>query len=141
MSTALRVKTDHAPTVVPLLHRRSRSEARRSIRLAALRVPLTLKLVGANLAVVALFAAIWVASGHAFTLSFAGVLAGAVLLHVLLVFVALRPIRDLEQVATRVWQGDFGARVERSAVADHEVLRIGAMFNILLDGLVSDRAR
>jgi signal transduction histidine kinase len=55
--------------------------------------------------------------------------------------VALRPIRDLEGVAARVWHGDFGARVERSFVADHDVLRIGSMFNILLDGLATDRAR
>ena len=54
-----------------------------------------------------------------------------------LVLVALRPIRDLEAVASRVWGGDFGARVERSSVADNEVLRVGSMFNILLDGLES----
>jgi signal transduction histidine kinase len=65
----------------------------------------------------------------------------ALVVHVALVLIALRPIRDLETVAERVWQGDFGARVEQSAIADHEVLRIGSMFNILLDGLVSDRAR
>src|SRR5262249_25781030 len=42
---------------------------------------------------------------------------------------------------TRVWQGDFGARVSPSVVADNEVLRVGAMFNLLLDGLSADRAR
>ena len=53
-----------------------------------------------------------------------------------------RPIRDLEAVASRVWRGDaFGDRVVQSSVADTGVLRIGSMFNILLDGLSSDRAR
>ena len=40
-----------------------------------------------------------------------------------------------------MWSGDFGARVERSAVADDEVLRVGAMFNLVLDGWSADRAR
>ena len=40
-----------------------------------------------------------------------------------------------------MWNGNYGARVERSAVADREVLRVGSMFNILLDGLVADRAK
>ena len=31
--------------------------------------------------------------------------------------------------------------MERSAVADQEVLRVGSMFNILLDGLAADRAK
>jgi len=57
------------------------------------------------------------------------------------VAVAIRPIQDLEDVASRVWKGDFGARVEQSAVADDQVLRVGAMFNLLLDGLATDRAR
>jgi signal transduction histidine kinase len=61
--------------------------------------------------------------------------------YIALVVVALRPIRDLEAVAGRVWRGDYAARVDSSAVADREVLRVGSMFNLLLDGLVADRAR
>jgi signal transduction histidine kinase len=57
------------------------------------------------------------------------------------VFIALRPIRDLDETASRVWDGDLGARVSQSAVADDDVLRVGAMFNILLDSLATDRAR
>jgi signal transduction histidine kinase len=111
------------------------------MRLAALRVPLVAKLVGANLAVVALLVAIRSGMAHATGLALDGAILVALALHVVLVLIALRPIRDLEAVVERVWQGDFGARVERSTVADQEVLRIGVMFNILLDGLVSDRAR
>jgi signal transduction histidine kinase len=61
--------------------------------------------------------------------------------HLVLVLIALRPVRDLETAASRVWRGDYGARVKVSAVADQEVLRVGNMFNILLDGLAADRAR
>ena len=112
-----------------------------ALRLAALRAPLVVKLAGANLIVVAVLVAIWVSRGGAVT----GMLAAAVLvllaIHLALVLIALRPIRDLDVVASRVWSGDFAARVQRSAVADHDVLRVGAMFNILLDSLVADRAR
>ncbi len=109
------------------------------IRLAALRVPLAAKLVGANLLVIATLLAAWLMAGGSASGAVLFLLGAAVLLHLALVAVALRPIRDLEIVAARLWRGDYGARVERSTVADHEVLRIGSMFNILLDGLASDR--
>jgi len=55
--------------------------------------------------------------------------------------VALLPLRGIEAVASRVWRGDFGARVGLSPVADRDMKRIGTTFNLLLDGLVADRAR
>lgn len=113
----------------------------RNIRLAALRVPLVCKLAGANLFVLFVLAGMWTATRGTLSPSISLTLASLALLHLGLVMVALRPIRDLEAVASRVWQGDFGARVERSSVADDGVLRVGSMFNILLDGLVADRAR
>lgn len=116
-------------------------ESRRSIRLAALRAPLVAKLVGANLLVVALFTTIWLVVGGIVNGAVVIALAGVIALHLVLVLVALRPIRDLEAVASRLWQGDYGARVERSSIADRHVLRVGSMFNILLDGLAADRAR
>jgi signal transduction histidine kinase len=112
-----------------------------SIRLAALQVPLAAKLAGANLLVVAVLVAAWRNGGGELGHEALIVIAGVVLLHLALVVVALRPIRDLEHVASRVWSGDYGARVERSMVADNQVLRVGSMFNILLDSLASDRAR
>jgi len=116
-------------------------EARRGIRLAALRVPLVAKLVGANLLVVGLFTGIWVVVGGPINAFVIVAITVVVAMHLALTLVALHPIRDLEAVATRVWDGDYGVRVERSAVADREVLRVGSMFNILLDGLVADRAK
>src|SRR5512142_1767200 len=142
MSLVLPVLSDQASKPVQLLRGQPRAaSSRRSIRLAALRVPLAVKLVGANLAVVVLLIAFRTGLSRAGGLALDGAIVAALALHIGLVLVALRPIRDLEAVAERVWQGDFGARVERSTVADQEVLRVGSMFNILLDGLVSDRAR
>jgi Signal transduction histidine kinase len=110
-------------------------------RLAPLRVPLAAKIVGANLLVIAILIAAWIALGGEVTHFAVIIVFLVVALHLGLVAIALRPIRDLEIVASRVWQGDYGARVQRSSVADHEVLRVGKMFNILLDDLAADRAR
>jgi signal transduction histidine kinase len=105
-------------------------------------VPLVAKLVGANCLIVASLVVLGLtrASGMS-NAAVALVVSSLVGVHLLLVTVALRPVRDLESVASRVWNGDLRARVGRSMVADEEVLRIGTMFNILLDGLVADRAR
>ena len=119
----------------------SAGAAKPGIRLAALRVPLAAKLVGANLVVVSILIGAWIGAGGAFGTAAGITIAAVVLLHLALVTIALRPIVDLEAVAARVWRGDYGARVTRSSVADHEVLRIGSMFNILLDSMASDRAR
>jgi signal transduction histidine kinase len=116
-------------------------DARRGIRLAALRVPLVAKLVGANLFVVGLLAVMWLILGGPFNGVVILVIVAVVSIHLGLVLIALRPIRDLESVATHVWNGNYGVRVERSPVADREVLRVGSMFNILLDGLAADRAK
>ena len=116
-------------------------DARRGIRLAALRVPLVAKLVGANLLVVGLLTAAWLVAGGPFNGVVILVICAVVCVHLGLALIALRPIRDLESVATHVWNGNYGVRVERSAVADRQVLRVGSMFNILLDGLAADRAK
>lgn len=140
MSLSFLVQPEFTPMTVPLF-RGQRETADPGIRLAALRVPLAAKLVGANLLVVTAVVAVGIASGaHVGAVAVTGMLA-IVVLHLILVAVALRPIRELEGVASRVWHGDYGARVGRSRTADNEVLRIGSMFNILLDGLAADRAR
>ena len=131
----------HSLPLVKLRRADLAAAERPGIRLAALRVPLAAKLIGANLAVVGVLVGAWLVVGGDIGALSAAVIGGVVLLHLALVTVALRPILDLEAVAARVWRGDYGARVARSNVADQEVLRIGSMFNILLDGLASDRAR
>ena len=136
------VTSDVAPSSVPVVCGQPRTAgAGRSMRLAALRVPLAAKMVGANLLVVVILLAAWLVAGRALNGLLAATLATVVALHAALVLVALRPIRDLETVVARVWHGDYGARVERSRVADAGVVRVGSMFNVLLDRLVSDRAR
>jgi signal transduction histidine kinase len=111
------------------------------MRLAALRVPLVAKLVGANLLVMVGLIVAWLTRGGTLSAGPALIVAVLAVAHAMLVIIALRPIRDLEDVASRVWNGDFGARVERSLVADHGVVRVGSMFNVLLDGLAADQAR
>lgn len=112
-----------------------------------LRVPLGAKLIGANLVVVL---AAWVAGYFAFQDSAAewrmlvvitialGVGLGV---NLILVTIALRPIRDLEETATRVWAGDLESRVPRSAVADADLAQVGGTLNLLLNALSEDRAR
>ena len=119
----------------------SSSRATAGIEVAALRAPLAVKLVGANLAVVAILVVSWLAAGETLSARVIAVIVGVIALHIGLVSIALRPIRDLDNVASRVWRGDFGARVAKSAIADRHALRVGAMFNILLDSLESDRER
>ena len=123
-----------------------RVAAQPQTRPAALRAPLVVKLVGANLLTLAILALLWsiafppglTATGFMAVVIVIGLLA---ILNLFLVMIALHPLRDLEAVASRVWKGDFAARVEASAVADHRVLRVGSMFNLLLDSLAEDRKR
>ena len=108
----------------------------------ALRVPLAIKLLGANaLALSILLATIY---GQRAEPSLHAAIAAsvlAVLVFGMLAAIALLPLRGIEAVATRVWRGDFDARVGPSPVADHDMKRIGTTFNLLLDGLVADRSR
>lgn len=109
-------------------------------------VSLLTKLVGANALVAAAAAAALALTPHAFgdaravwILTLALALALAV--NAALVVVALRPVRDVEAVAARVWRGDFAARVQPAATADADTARLGRTFNLLLDSLDADRAR
>jgi len=109
----------------------------------ALRVPLAIKLLGANALALAILGAvaIFASSTH---ISTALVILGALLAMAVfggLAATALLPLRGIEAVASRVWRGDFGARVGISPVADRDMKRIGTTFNLLLDGLVADRSR
>ncbi|HEX5829622.1 MAG TPA: histidine kinase, partial [Gemmatimonadaceae bacterium] len=117
---------------------------------ALLRVPLAGKLAGANLLIIAAgFAAIaaalpehvGAAGTGAALLLLAGALLAALLADLGLVRLALRPVRELEAVAERVWRGDLRARVPSSPLADRDVARVGGMFNLLLDKLTADGTR
>jgi signal transduction histidine kinase len=109
----------------------------------ALRVPLMIKLLGANLLALALLALVVIGHGPAAPTIGVVILAvvGGAIVFSGLAAVALLPLRSIEAVASRVWRGDFGARVDSSLVADRDMKRIGTTFNLLLDGLVTDRSR
>ena len=141
MSISLPVKPERMNPIQLVRGKGRANRPSRSIRLAALRVPLVAKLIGANLLVVGVLTIAWIASGDTMTGDVLVAIGAVLVLHVFAVLIALRPIRDLEEVVSRVWEGDFGARVDHSAIADNRVLRVGAMFNLLLDGLASDRER
>ena len=111
-----------------------------------LRVPLLAKLAGANLIIV-VAALIGVVVERrldtpATAVSILGLaLAASLIVNVVLVYVALQPLSDLELTATRLSAGDMDARVPTSVLADRDMARIGTTLNALLDTLTADRAR
>jgi len=118
----------------------------RALAAQALRVPLLGKLVGANLLIVAAALVVVVAERHGVlpgnAVSILGVaLAVSLVVNLGLVYVALRPLSDLELTAARVSAGDLEARVASSRLADRDVARVGTTLNTLLDNLTADRAR
>ena len=112
----------------------------------ALSVPLLGKLAGANLLIV-LAALVGVAAERRFNASgnvvpILGVALGtSLVVNLVLVYVALRPLNDLEVTATRVSAGDLEARVAPSVLADRDMARVGTTLNTLLDRLTEDRDR
>ncbi|HUF30129.1 MAG TPA: sensor histidine kinase [Gemmatimonadaceae bacterium] len=127
-------------------------EGRRAARLprwlrALLRFPLLGKLAGANAIIVVVVVAVAIAT-HAgsagdrqMVVLLIGALSIALAVNLLLVGVALQPLREVEATAERVWRGDLDARVPQSAIADRDMERVGRTINLLLDCLVSDRQR
>lgn len=112
-----------------------------------LRAPLRLKLVGANLLLI-VAAAVTAVDVRQRELSAGPVLAVvavafivALLINTGLVMLAVQPIKALEKTVNTIWRGDLAARVPVSLLADDHFARVARMFNILLDGLVSDRDR
>ncbi len=111
------------------------------IHLAALRVPLAMKLIGANVAIVTAFVVALSFLDMRVSTGVVTFAIGAMVTHAGLVIIALRPIHALESVARRVFDGDLAARVAPSIVADGRIRQVGVSFNILLDSLETDRAR
>ena len=111
-----------------------------------LKVPLAAKLAGANLVIVV---AAWIGAyavhvtageWRMLAVMTAAMLVGLAV-SLVLVSIALRPIKDLERTATRVWAGDLDTRVPRSAVADADLAQVGGTLNYLLTALAEDRLR
>ncbi|HEX6964547.1 MAG TPA: ATP-binding protein [Gemmatimonadaceae bacterium] len=114
---------------------------------AFLGVPLAGKLAGANaLIVIAALGAAVATQGVGpqdvpFIVILGFALAGSLLVNLVLVLVALRPLQGLERTAERVWRGDLDARVPPSLLADRDMSRLGGALNVVLDSLTADRAR
>jgi signal transduction histidine kinase len=112
-----------------------------------LRLPLLAKLAGANaLIVIGALLAAFVdhrSRGEDYRLLIllgAALLAGLVV-NATLVMIALRPIRELEQTASRFWKGDLAARVPWSAVADRDIEKLSDTLNLLLESNEQERQR
>jgi signal transduction histidine kinase len=143
----LTMPTENAPAGGAVLAAVTARPARlRSVLERVLRVPLLGKLAGANLIIV-VAALISVGVERRLHLpgsavSILGVALGlSLVVNLALVYVALRPLNDLETAAARVSAGDMEARVTPSILADRHVARIGTTLNALLDRLTEDRAR
>jgi signal transduction histidine kinase len=112
-----------------------------------MRVPLSAKLLGANLLVafIALAALFIVHTPHETAFEILAVPAAAVVFsmvaNAVLVTYALRPLRELERTAQRVWAGDLSVRARPSHTEDHDLGRVRSAINLLLDGMSHDRAR
>lgn len=121
--------------------------ARGGLVAAFLRVPLRVKLAGANILLLTAFALVIVAHGTGVVsrselfATVGAVLLGSLLLNIALVRLALTPLEDVESTAARVWRGDFDARVVASPLADEDMRRVGNTINLLLDRLDEERSR
>ena len=120
--------------------------ALRALAGRALRVPLLGKLAGANLVIVAAALLAVVAERRSVlpgtAVSILGLALGlSLVVNLVLVYVALRPLTDLEATAARVSAGDLEARVPPSILADRDMARVGTTLNELLDRLTEDRER
>ena len=99
---------------------------------AALGVPLVGKIAGANaIIVLAALVVALAASGNGnaemrFVLLLASALAISLVVNVMLVLLALRPLADLETTAQRIWRGDLNARVPHSLLAHSDLQRVGS---------------
>jgi signal transduction histidine kinase len=112
-----------------------------------LEVPLDMKLLGANLIIVAvagllLFGPVELQPARltdAYIVVVALILGATV--NLLLVRLALGPIESLERVARWVSEGRLAERVPASIVADHELARLSKTINEMLDNLAAGRER
>jgi signal transduction histidine kinase len=109
---------------------------------ALLRVPLLGKLLGANLVLVVAFVVMhWVLQAGWTVTQMTILLVASLVVSSTLVWLALRPVAELENVAERVSQGDVQARVPASPLADRDITRLSETMNRLLDRVNADRAR
>ena len=121
-------------------------DGRRLVR-AVLGIPLELKLLGANLIIVAIAVIVLLEPAPVLLgdLTEAYVVVGGLILggmvNFALVRLALRPIDALERVARRVSEGRLSDRVPASLIADRELTRLSTTLNEMLDTLAASGER
>lgn len=117
----------------------SRTTEWRHLRERALRAPLIVKLLGANLLIALAAVAVAAEAGHA---AFVGYIGAALLIglavNTFLVRLALSPLDSVQRVAERVSRGERYTRVTQSAIADRRIERLGTTLNRLLDEVTAD---
>jgi signal transduction histidine kinase len=110
-----------------------------------LRIPLVLKVMGANGLIVAVALVLvgngWWGEDQGQLLVMLAAVAIATVVNLILVSLALSPIAELEHVARRVSRGEFTIRAEQSPVADPQLVNLTATINALLDSLAAERRR
>ncbi|MGH9419423.1 MAG: histidine kinase, partial [Thermoanaerobaculia bacterium] len=107
--------------------------------------PLAGKIIGANvLLVVAGSGYLAIAGGpsaRATEIAMGLVMLAASIINVLLVRLALRPVKNLTRLANRVSLGDFSPRSTPSPFADAELHTLAATVNSLLDSVAEEKQR
>lgn len=126
-----------------------RKESGEGVLAGLLRFPLFYKILVANAAIIGLVAlgcallarsATTNESGN-FVLVVAAGLVLSVASNAAILWLALMPLRRLEEAARRVREGDLEARVEPSPLADRELARLADTFNMMLDSADTYRQR
>ena len=113
-----------------------------------LSVPLFWKLIGANVVIVALAGLLLSGVGASiapislpYDYFVLGGLTAAIIVNILLVRVALEPIRELQRVAEQVANGESDARGRIFPQADDRIKRLIDTTNLMLDRIADDRRR
>ncbi len=109
-------------------------------------LPLAIKLIGPNIAVLAAVICFMYVrnerseSSRAALTTTTIVLAVGLAANYLLFFFNLRSIREIERTAQLIWSGNQRARVSE-ALLDNQTLHVGRTINLLLDSLATNRVR
>ena len=109
-----------------------------------LRIPLMLKVVGANAIIVSVILVVaggFLGHSKGQLLVVLAGLALACMFNVLLVRVALSPVDELQRISLRVSRGEFNIRATPSLVADPQLALLTDTVNSLLDSLAAERRR
>ena len=114
---------------------------------AILEIPLEQKVLGANLVIVVMALLVLMSPltsarllSEDTVILFGALIMGA-LVSYLLIWLALKPVTELEQIARRISLGRVSERVPPSLIADPDLAHLATTMNGMLDHLVADKKR